>query len=80
MIVHVFKCKNNSNRYGFTPDISGKNLPITNCSEWVFWKTQELEYDKPALGIFVASVLNIITRDGFAIQESTFNLSESENI
>ena len=80
MTVHIFTCKESSNRYGFTPDISGKNLPITNCSEWVFWKTRELEYDKPILGIYVSSVLNLIIRDGFAIQESTSNLSESKKI
>ena len=77
MTIHIFTCSKSLNKYGFTPDNTGKNLPISNCSEWVFWKTRELNYNIPILGIYVNSVLDMIKSDGFAIQESTINLSET---
>lgn len=79
MIVHIFNCQNNHQRYGFTLSIEGNNLPADNCIDgWSYWKTITLKRGISILGIEVDSVIDMIINDGFAIQEATTNFLKGE--
>jgi hypothetical protein len=79
MVVHIFNCPNNSQRYGFTQNKEGINLPTESCIDgWTFWRTITLTRGVPTLGIEVDSVIDMINNDGFAIQEATVNFLKGE--
>jgi hypothetical protein len=51
LMTHVFKCHSNSNRYGFTKDRTGANLPVGDvCSGWDYFKQGDLSKE-PLIGI-----------------------------
>jgi hypothetical protein len=82
MTVHIFTCSTRQTRKGLTPDRTGGNLPATSCQggNWKFFKTIEVNPEEPGrIGALPAvEILAAIARDGYAINDITIEISESQ--
>lgn len=77
MKVYVFESVTNRERYGFTTDSEGSNLP-PNLGPWRRFKELEMNRgEHPRVGVRTEDVLNDIEKQGFHIDGATVVFSES---
>lgn len=71
MIVYIFRCSTNPNRYGFTGDKTGSNLPKNKCDgNWLFLKDKNWNKGDTAIGVEVDAVVDAIAGDGTYVSEA----------
>lgn len=79
MELHVFKCSEDGSLYGFTPDITGENLPEISCKgKWEFWQTKTLERDMPAIGNLISEIIDGVNAIGYHIASDGIQISKLE--
>jgi hypothetical protein len=81
MTLYIFKCSSRQTRTGVTTNKTGANLPTNSslCGNWIFWKTIDIvSGDIGRIGAPpVDEILSAIDRDGFYINDSSLEFTES---
>lgn len=81
MTAKVFRCKTNQNRYGFTLDETGNNLPTQKCSKgWKFFLTIDIDNSNSLLGANPKDIIDGIIKTGYYVAEVKVNFSENINL
>ena len=81
MTAKVFRCKTNQNRYTFTLDEAGHDLPLENCSKgWKFFLSVDIDGSGSIMGAETKDIINGIIRSGYFILEVKINFSDNLNV